>query len=159
MESTRRVRKTELARNTHQVIRAVQRGETALVENHGEPEVAIIDILDYRLLRATMRFLGQRGAGTGPLWGKQSANPEAGGVTRKEIDALPDVQARYDLVIAKYLEGDISLGRAAGLLDMPRLELQTRFLRLDIPMENAPATESEARGDAEMAMRFLEARQ
>ena len=41
MESVRRVRKTDLARNTHQVIRTVQRGQTAVIESHGRPEVAI----------------------------------------------------------------------------------------------------------------------
>lgn len=40
VEIVQRVRKTDLARNTHQVIRAVQRGQTAVIENHGEPEAA-----------------------------------------------------------------------------------------------------------------------
>ena len=46
MKSVRRIRKTDLARNTRQVINAVLRGQTAVVESHGQPEVAIMDIVD-----------------------------------------------------------------------------------------------------------------
>ena len=52
MEYLQRVRKTDLARNTRQVIRNVQRGQTVLVESHGQAEAAIMDILDYRILRS-----------------------------------------------------------------------------------------------------------
>ena len=39
--------KTELARKTRQVINSVLRGQPAVVESYGQPEVAIIDIVDY----------------------------------------------------------------------------------------------------------------
>ena len=32
------------------------RGQTALIESHGKPGAAIIDIIDYRILRAVMRY-------------------------------------------------------------------------------------------------------
>ena len=41
-------------------------------------------------------------------------------------------------MIACYLEGGISLGRAAELLRLPWLDLRTRFLRLDIPLLVGP---------------------
>ena len=56
MEYLQRVRKTDLARNTRQVIRNVQRGQTVLVESHWQAEAAIMDILDYRILRAFMAY-------------------------------------------------------------------------------------------------------
>ena len=52
----RRVPKTELARNTRQVINAVIRGEATLIESHGQPEAAIVDIVDYRIMRAVLRY-------------------------------------------------------------------------------------------------------
>ena len=155
MESIRRVRMEDLARNAGRVIREVREGEPALVENHGEPEVAIIDVVDYRLLRAALRYLGRPGArqvghaAPTPL-------PEKGGLDRQEVEALPDIQARYDLVLASYLQGDISLARAAELLDMPWIDLRTRSVRLDIPMAMAPAGLAEARRDIEVAMRIAE---
>lgn len=154
MDPVRRIRKTDLARNTHDVIKAVQRGETTLVENHGEPEVAIIDIVDYRLLRAAMRCLARKDAGR--LWSRPASNPEEGGLSQEDVDALPDVQDRYDLVLASYLDGEISLARAAELLGIPWIELHTRFWRLDIPMETAPADLEEARRDAETALRLAQ---
>ena len=51
-----RVRKTDLARKTSQVIRNVLRGQPTLIENHGQPEVAIVDVIDYLILRALAHF-------------------------------------------------------------------------------------------------------
>lgn len=153
VESMRRVRKADLARHAGRVIQAVRKGEPALVESDGEPEVAIIDVVDYRLLRAALRHLGRPvGRDAAPV-GPGPA-PAEGGLDRQEVDALPDVQARYDLVLARYLQGDISLARAAELLDMPWIELRTRFRRLDIPVATAPADLAEALQDVEVAMRL-----
>ena len=51
-----RVRKTDLARNTSQIIRNVLRGQPTIIENHGQPEVAIVDVIDYLILRALAHF-------------------------------------------------------------------------------------------------------
>ena len=56
MEIIPHVRKTDLARNTRQIIRKVQRGQTILIENHGQAEVAILDIVDYYILRALAAY-------------------------------------------------------------------------------------------------------
>jgi hypothetical protein len=45
----------------------------------------------------------------------------------------------------------ISLARAAELLDLPWLDLRTRFLRLDVPLRASPADVDEARADAAAA--------
>jgi predicted HTH domain antitoxin len=143
MESVRRIRKTDLARNTRQVINAVLRGQTTVVESHGKPEVAILDIVDYRIIRAVMRYYAQR-----------PEIDEQAGLPARAVEALSDPQERSTLVLAHYLAGAISLQRAAELLDLPWLDLRTRFLRLDVPLRTAPADLEEARRDVEVAERW-----
>ena len=135
-----RVRKTDLARNTHRVINAVLRGQTAVVESHGQPEVAIIDIVDYRILRAVMRYYAYQ----------PEIDVEAG-LSDEEMAAMDNHQARFDLALARYLVGAISLARAAELLNLSWLDLRTRCLRLDVPLRTAPANLSEAKADVEVA--------
>lgn len=140
MESVRHIRKTDLARNTRQVINSVLRGQTAVIESHGKPEVAILDIVDYRIIRAVMRYHAQM----------PEIDVEAG-LPDQEVAALSDPQDRFNLVLSHYLANAVSLGRAAELLDLPRLDLRTRFLRLDVPLRTAPADLDEARRDVEVA--------
>lgn len=128
-----RVSRTELARNTRRVLSDVQRGRTALIEAHGDPEAALLDIVDYRILRAVMRYYAEL-----PEIDAETGLPEA------TLHALDDPEARYALVFAHYLARSISLARAAELLEMPWLELRARCLRLDVPLRVAP-------GDAESA--------
>jgi predicted HTH domain antitoxin len=140
MQSTQRVRKTDLARSTRQVINDVLRGQTAVVESHGKPEVAIMDIIDYRIIRAVMRTYNQQ----------PEIDVEAG-LSDQQAANVSDPQERCNLVLAHYLAGAISLGRAAELLGLPWLDLRTRFLRLDVPLRTAPADLSDARADLEVA--------
>ena len=138
MEMLLTVRKTDLARNTRQVIHKVQRGQTALIESHGQPEAAIMDIVDYRIMRAVMRYYAQP--------------PEIdvkAGLTDQAVESIADPQACYNLVFAYYLAGSISLARAAELLKLPWLELRTRCLRLDVPLRTAPADMTEAEREVE----------
>jgi hypothetical protein len=144
MESVRRVRKTELARNTRQVINAVLRGQTAVVESHGKPEVAILDIVDYRIIRSVMRY--------------HAHSPDVdvqAGLSDEEADALSEPQERFDAVLAHYLAGSISLGRVAELLDLSWLDLRTRFLRLDVPIRSAPRDLAKAQADIEGAETWM----
>jgi len=130
--------KTELARNTRQVINSVLRGQPAVVESYGQPEVAIIDITDYYIVRAVMRYYAHQ----------PEIDPEAG-LADQEIEAISDPQERFDLVLAHYLAGAISLGRAAELLDLSWLDLRTRCLRLDVPLRVGPTDLDEAQADVE----------
>ncbi len=57
MQRLQRVRQTDLARHTRQVLKAVRRGRTIIIESHGQPEAAILDIHDYLIVHAVMRFL------------------------------------------------------------------------------------------------------
>jgi prevent-host-death family protein len=127
MESLQFIPKTDLARKTRQVLKAVQRGQTAIIESHGQPEAAILDIVDYRILRAVMRFHAN----------KIEIDPEAG-LSHETIAALKEPQEQYDLVLAYYLGEGISLGHAAELLELPWLDLRARFLRLDVPILAGP---------------------
>jgi len=140
VNSIQRVRKTDLARHTRQVVNAVLRGQTAVVESHGRPEVAILDIQDYRIIRAVMHYYTQ----------KPEIDVEAG-LSDQETTTISDPQGRLNLVLAHYLAGAISLGRAAELLDLPWLDLRTRFLRLDVPLRTAPADLAEAQEDVKVA--------
>ena len=122
MDYLQHVPKTELARNTRQVIREAQRGYTVLVENHGQAEVAIMDILDYRILRAFMAYHTQSSEGTPD---GLSTNVSADG---------NDPQQLVNRVMRVYLRGDISLAKAAEWIEVPTLDLQFRFHRLDLPL-------------------------
>lgn len=143
MEATIRISKTDLARNTRQVINDVLRGQAAFIESHGKPEAAIIDIVDYRILRAVMRYYTAR-----PRIDPDTGLPEA------DLRRHQDAQARYNQVMAHYLAGSISLGRAAELLGTSWLDLRTRCLRLDVPLPAVPASQAEAKADMEMALRW-----
>jgi hypothetical protein len=145
VESVQYVRKTDLARNTHKVINTVLRGQTAVIESHGQPEAVIIDIVDYRILRAVMRYYAQQ-----PVVDTDSGLPD------QAIAALVNPQARFDLVLAYYLADAISLARAAELLGIPWLDLRTRCLRLDVPLRTAPADLAEAQADVEVARKWVQ---
>jgi len=128
-----RVRKTDLARNTSQIIRNVLRGQPAVIESHGQPEVAIVDVADYLILRAVARY---------------HENPpsiHSDGLADIDADRLIDPQERYNVVMAHYLAGAISTGRTAELLGLPWIELRERFRRLDVPIHLGSSSVEEAR--------------
>jgi len=127
MTAVQRVSRTELARNTRRVLTDVQRRRTTLIESHGKAKAAVLDIIDYRILRAVARAHTH----------VAGADPE-GGLSAGEVQAMEEPQARCDLILARYLQGSIGLSRAAELLDVPWLELRTRFGRLDVPVRTAP---------------------
>ena len=146
MESIQYVPKTSLARKTREVLQAVQRGQTVVVENHGQPEVAIVDIVDYYLLRAAMHYHTH-----------SPAVDKAGGLSEKTIVGKKSAQEQANLIMTHYLAGAISLSRAAELLQLPWLDLRTRFIRLDIPIRNAPLGTDEIASDLKSAVDFTDA--
>jgi hypothetical protein len=75
-----------------------------------------------------------------------------------DVAAQPSSQAKYNLVLAYYLAEEISLSRAAELLDIPWLDLRTHFLRLDVPLRAAPADLDEAQADVANAAKWFENR-
>jgi hypothetical protein len=50
------ISKTDLARRTRSVLEQARRGRTVIVESYGEEQVAILDVLDYRILRAIAAY-------------------------------------------------------------------------------------------------------
>jgi len=127
------ISRTELARSTRQTLERARRGQTVLVESYGEEQAAIMDALDYRLLRAVAVYRARPGAPvTDAATQPQGVTDEA--VTNAREAAGGDPQAAWDMVMAAYLDGDISLGRAAELLGQSRFELQARLNRLNIPL-------------------------
>ena len=123
METLQIVRKSDLARNTRQIIRDVLRGRTAVVENHGQAEVAIVDIIDYRIQRAFIHYHVDK-----PSLSEQDD------LSEQEFGNCTDEQELCNRVIAYYLAGIISLARAAELLELTYFDLRTRLLNLGIPL-------------------------
>jgi len=141
MESVQHIRKTDLARNTRKVLNTVMRGQTVLIEGHGKAEAAIIDIVDYLILRAVMRYHAR----------PPQVDADAG-LSDAAAAATHNQQARTDLVMAYYLADAISLSRAAELLGLPSFDLRLRFVRLDVPLRLGPATIEEALAEVEVAL-------
>jgi len=144
MESVVTISRTELARNTRQTVDRARRGETILVKSFGEEQVAILDIHDYRLLRALAGYQTRPNA---PVQYKDelpTGLDEEGvqGALHKE-----GAQAAWNLVVHAYLDGDISLGRAAALLGLSRFDLLGRLDRLGAPLRLGPVDENNAIAD------------
>ena len=147
MDYEQRISKTDLARSTHQVIREAQRGYTVLVENHGQPEVAIIDIVDFQLQRAAIHYFKS----------PQEYEKEVE-INEATLDTLPTDQDRFNLVIGHYLAVHISIGRSAELLGMSPPELQVRLGRSGIPLRIGPESQEELDNEVKIIQRSLRRR-
>ncbi len=140
MNATATISRTELARNTRQTVDRVRRGETILVKSFGEEQIALLDIHDYRLLQAAARYHGRQ----------RTQNEAPAGLDGAQVEEAwnqQGPQAAWDLVIHAYLDGDISLGRAAALLGLNRFDIQARFHRLGLFLRAGPADAAEAMED------------
>lgn len=131
----RRIARDELSRDPAGVLEAVHRGDAVVVEYDGQPEVAIIDIIDFQILRAALSFHPEA---TRP-------DPDAG-LAEEDVEDL-SAQQLYNLVLAYYLADAISLARAAELLQTSWVELRRRFTRLGVPVWTAPEGEEGVRQD------------
>ena len=152
MERTVTIQKTDLARRARQVVDRARRGEVVIVESFGEEQVAVLDAPDYRILQAVVAYYSLP-PHPSPV---PSPAPEMAGLSEEELaqavrQAGGFPQARWDRVLAAYLDGHISLARAATLLEISPLELAERFRRLEVPRRQGPETQEEARSDVETA--------
>ena len=118
------ISKTDLARNTREVIEQVKRGQLITVQSYGEDQIVLLDALDYRILRALGHYAVRANA------------PE---------------DAELDRVITAYLDETINLGKAAEQLGLSRFELMDRFERLGVPLRIGPASVDEAREEVRAA--------
>jgi len=137
--------KTDLARRARQVVEQARRGRPVFIASYGEEQVVVLDAADYRCLRAVAAYYAlppHPAPVNDPTLaprGLDQAEVQAG------VAAAGDLQAAWDRVIAAYLDGDISLGRAAQLLGVDRFDLQERLNRLGLPLRLGSATPAEAR--------------
>jgi len=138
------VRKTELARNTSQIIRNVLRGQPTVIENHGQPEAIVVDVVDYLILRALAHY---HAGNLPPLDPDGPRNEEFTGMSAQE---------RYNRAMQYYLSKQCSTGRMAELLEIPWIDLRERFNRLGAPLFLGPASIEEAREEAANARKWAE---
>jgi hypothetical protein len=140
------ISRADLARRTREAIKRARRGQAVLVESYGGQQVAIMDALDYHLLRAMATYRSQPGVPadcpeTMPRGLAETA------VQERVAAARGDVQEAWNVIMAAYLDGEISLGRAAALLGIERLNLRARLNRLGFPdrqgRQNALGTHAE----------------
>ncbi|MCC7355615.1 MAG: type II toxin-antitoxin system prevent-host-death family antitoxin [Anaerolineae bacterium] len=144
------ISKTDLARHTRQILDRARRGRPIIVESYGEEQVAIMDAADYRCLRAIAAYhaLPPHPA---PIRDRHllPRGLEQEAVAQAIAAAGGDLQAGWDRVLSAYLDGEISLGRAAELMGFSRFDLTERFHRLGIPLRLGPATVEEAKAEVE----------
>jgi predicted HTH domain antitoxin len=124
----------------------VRRGDTLIVESYGEEQVVLLDIFDYRIMRAVAAY-HHLPPHPGPI-----SDPDLEPQGLAEVDLSSDIQTRYNQVIAAYLDEQISLGRAAMLLGLARYELDERFRRLEIPRRLGAETVAEAQSEVDVAL-------
>ena len=156
MVHTLTISKTDLARHTRQIVDRARRGEAVIVESYGEEQVAVIDAIDYRILSAVAAY--QARSPHPPLIEHPDIEPTGLSEARVEQvvqEAGGTLQARWDEVIAAYLNWQINLGRAATLLGLSSYELDERFRRLGIPRRIGPVTAQEAQREVDTALDIL----
>lgn len=144
MDYEQRISKTDLARSTHRVIREAQRGYTVLVENHGQPEVVIVDIIDFQLQRAAIHYFS--------FPQEYAIDIE---INEATLETLPTDQDRYNIVIGHYLAVHISIGRSAELLGMSTPELMVRLSRSGIALRFGPESQEELDNEVEVITKSL----
>lgn len=144
------ISRTDLARNTRKTIERARREGPVMVESYGEEQVAILDAIDYRLIRAILNYQSDVA--------EMRSVAAPNGITDDELQGLVDqsggnVQIKWDTAVAAHQNNDISFGRLAELLGTNRFELAARYNRLGIPLQIGPATIEEAQQDYETLKR------
>ncbi|HKH44761.1 MAG TPA: type II toxin-antitoxin system prevent-host-death family antitoxin [Thermoanaerobaculia bacterium] len=119
---------SDLSQRTREILDRVQEGELAVVASGGEERIVLLDVLDYRLLRAL-------------------ALCTTGGGANGSSDLL---EAQ---VLRDYLDERINLGKAAELLQLSRFELEASFQRLGIPLRRGARSIEEAQAEIAVARR------
>jgi len=113
------ISQTDLEDKAGEIVERVRHGEMAVVESSGEEQIVLLDAADFRLLQALAACA------------TESSEPS---------DEIP----RDAQVLRRYLKTEINLGKAAEELDVSRLELQDRFLRLGVPLRIGPSSMEDA---------------
>jgi antitoxin (DNA-binding transcriptional repressor) of toxin-antitoxin stability system len=133
--------RADLGPRAGEVLDAVHQGETVLIDGEGEPEAAVVDLVDHRILRAAIRYYAN------PSWIELDEN----GPTDEMMASVEEVQERFDVVMAYYLAQICSLARAGELLGQPWIVMRDRHNRLGLPVWTGPETLEEALEDVRNA--------
>lgn len=119
------ISRTDLARNTREIVDQVRRGQPVLVQSYGEDQVVLLDALDYRILRALVNYA-------------------VGKVAAQIVEAVEDP---FNGIMHAYLDSRISLAKAAEQMNLSRYELMERFERLNVPLRIGSASLDDARDE------------
>jgi predicted HTH domain antitoxin len=115
------ISRTDLARNTREIVDQVRKGHTIFVQSYGEDQIVLLDLLDYKILKALVDYALQ-----------ETSELQTG-----------DVSA----VMRLYLDEQISLAKASEMLGLSRYELMEHFERLGIPLRLGPETLEDAQDE------------
>jgi predicted HTH domain antitoxin len=112
------ISRTDLARNTREIVDQVRKGYTVFVQSYGEDQIVLLDLLDYKILKALVDYAL-----------REATDLRAGDVNE---------------VMHRYLDEQISLAKASEILGLSRYELMERFERLEILLRLGPETLEDA---------------
>lgn len=118
---------SDLSQRTREILDRVEGEELAVVASGWEERIVLLDILDYRLLRALA--LCTAGCADDPR------------------------DLREAQVIRDYLDGRINLGKAAELLQITRFALEESFQRLRISLRRGARSIEDAQAEIAVARR------
>ena len=139
LPKAKRITRLQLTRNPTAALRAVQEGDTVIVEEQGQPAVALVDFIDLQILQAIIAYY------------TRDRDPESTAeLPATELEGL-EGQPLFDRVMALYLSTSISLGRAAEALDIPWVELRGRLTNLGVSVWTGPTDAAGIRRDADVA--------
>src|SRR5215213_10607312 len=101
------ISRTDLARNTREIVDQVRSGHTIFVQSYGEDQIVLLDLLDYKILKALVDYAL-----------RETNDLQVGDVNE---------------VMRLYLDEQLSLAKASEMLGLSRYELMEHFERLGIP--------------------------
>ena len=115
------ISRTDLARNTREIVDQVRKGHTIFVQSYGEDQIVLLDILDYKILKGMM------------------------GYALRDTHDLQTTDASE--VMRLYLDEQISLAKVSEMLGLSRYELMEHFERLGIPLRLGSESLEEAQDE------------
>lgn len=121
------ISRTDLARNTREIVDQVRKGQTIFVQSYGEDQIVLLDLVDYKILKALVDYA---------------------------LQETHDLQAdNVNKAMRLYLNEEISLAKAAEMLNLSRYELMDHFERLGIPLRLGPETLEDVQEEMASAQR------
>lgn len=112
------ISRTDLARNTREIVDQVRNGHTIFVQSYGEDQIVLLDVLDYKILKGMVDYA---------------------------LRETRDLQTTdVSEVMRLYLDEQISLEKVSEMLGVSRYELMEHFERLGIPLRSGSETLEDA---------------